>query len=71
MKSHSVEIHQENMQCQQCLNEIVNVLSQVHTIEYLDINIAKKLIRLKYKDNDLNDQKIKYLINNAINSEST
>lgn len=64
-----LEIHQENLHCQQCLNNIIIILSQLHNIEYLDIDISKRLIKLKYKDNDMNEQKIRYLIDYAANAK--
>ncbi|MGB8452397.1 MAG: hypothetical protein WCD89_08695 [Anaerocolumna sp.] len=66
MKLNSIEIHQDNLYCQQCLNTLIIALSQIHNIEFLNINMNKKLIKLKYRDDDMNTQKIRDIIYNAV-----
>lgn len=66
MKTRSMTIQQSNMYCQNCLNNVIKVISKIEKIIFLDIDMVNKCIKIKYKDNLLDNNKIRYLIDKAI-----
>ena len=66
METKKLVIHQENMHCQQCLNNIIMVLSHIKKIIFLDINMESGTIKLKYQDEVLDNNQIRYMIECAI-----
>lgn len=66
MKSRSIKIHQTNMYCQKCFNNVLMALSKIETIEFLDIDMINKWIKIKYKDSKLDNNYVRYLIDRAI-----
>jgi len=66
MKTRTITIQQTNMYCQKCLNNVIKALSKIEKIIFLDIDMVNKCIRIKYKDSVLDNNEVRYLINNAI-----
>jgi copper chaperone CopZ len=66
MRTRTMKIQQTNMYCQKCFHNVIRALSNIDTIEFLDIDMINKNIKIKYKDSDLNNNGIRYLINKAI-----
>ena len=69
MKTKSIEIQQSNMYCQKCFNNVIIAISKIQNIEFLDINMADKIIKIIYQDKDLSTKKVQMLINKAIVTE--
>ncbi|MDF2819839.1 MAG: Heavy-metal-associated domain [Clostridiales bacterium] len=61
-----IEIHQVNMYCQHCFNNVVRAVSKIKEIMYLDINMNEKTIIIKYQDDSLNNNDIRQFINKAL-----
>ena len=53
MKTKSIEIQQSNMYCQKCFNNVNIAISKIQNIEFLDINMADRIIKIIYQDKDL------------------
>ncbi len=66
MKTRSVTLHQTNMYCQKCFNNVIRALSKIDKIEFLDIDMVNKNIKIKYQDSMLNNSGVRFLINKAI-----
>ena len=66
MKTRRLIIQQTNMYCQKCLNNVVKAVSKIEKIEFLDIDMEGKCIKLKYRDSILDNNGIRLLINQAI-----
>jgi len=66
MKARSMTIHQTNMYCQKCFDNVIRALSKIERIEFLDIDMINKNIKIKYKDSMLDNSGVRFLINKAI-----
>lgn len=66
MKIRNMSIHQTNMYCQKCFNNVIIALSKIEKIESLDIDMESKFIKIKYRDSVLNNNSVRYLIDKAI-----
>ncbi len=66
MKTRSLTLHQTNMYCQKCLNNVIKALSKIEKIEFLDIDMVHKYIKIKYQDSMLDNNGIRLIINKAI-----
>lgn len=66
MKIRHLTIHQTNMYCQKCFNNEIKALSKIEKIEPLDIDMENKYIKIKYRDNVLDNNSVRYLIDRAI-----
>lgn len=54
------------MYCQLCFHNVINAISIIKDIKYLDIDMKQKIIKIKYKDKSLTDRNIRNYINKAI-----
>jgi copper chaperone CopZ len=54
------------MYCQKCLNNVIKAVSKIEKVEFLDIDMVSKCIKLKYRDSVLDNNGIRLLINQAI-----
>lgn len=66
MKSHVIKLRQSNMLCSRCLLNVVQTLSQIQNIKSMDVNLDSKLIKITVKSNNINKNRIKKIVNDAI-----
>lgn len=68
MITKKIQIYEDRIQCQKCLENIIMILSQIKRILFLDINMESKMIRLKYQDDEIDNNEIIYLIECAVSA---
>lgn len=68
MKTKFITLHHTNMYCQNCFNNVILALSEIETIEFLNIDMINRCLKIKYKDSKLDNNSIRSLVNNAVTS---
>lgn len=66
MKIHSIKLKQSNMLCHRCLLNVVSGLSQLHSIQELDVDLDTKVIKLMYNDKEISKGEIQKIIDDSI-----
>ena len=66
MKSHTVNIKQSNMLCHRCVMNVVKALSQIGSIEELDVSLETNRIKIVYNDKYLDREKLTEIVHEAI-----
>lgn len=66
MKSRNVKLKQDNMLCNRCMMNVVKSLSQLQRLEEIQVDLESKKIKIKYDDETISKDDIKYIVNQSI-----
>lgn len=66
METKNIEIHQRNMYCTKCINNVIKAITRISNVKDLDIDMLNKTIKIKYSDCQLSKREIQNLINKAL-----
>lgn len=66
MSIYTVKLKQDNMLCRKCLLNVVKALSNVVGIQELDVNLAKKSIKISYDNKKMSRQIVQEIVNESI-----
>ena len=69
MKSHVIKFKQDNMLCHRCAMNVVQGLSKLKSVEKIDINVEKKLIKVVCSDTSLSRRIVQEIVNESIEKD--
>lgn len=63
MKSYVTKFKQENMLCHKCLINVVKSLSELESLQEINVDMNSQKIKVVYKDKSISKDGIKYIVN--------
>ena len=66
MKSYVTKFKQENMLCHKCLINVVKSLSELESLQEINVDMNSQKIKVVYKDKSISKDGIKYIVNESI-----
>jgi len=66
MKNYVTKFKQENMLCYRCLMNVVKSLSELKSLQEINVDMDSQKIKVVYNDKNISKEDIKYIVNESI-----